>query len=102
MVVTWTEDAISQFHAAYNHILETAGVNAAKRIAHKIEKSAARLATHPQMGPIEEYLKQKPEGYRSLVVHKNYKLVYHIEDQIIYISALFDCRQSPTKFEIIK
>lgn len=41
MVVTWTEDAISQFHAVYNHILETAGVNAAKRIAHKIEKSAA-------------------------------------------------------------
>lgn len=33
--------------------------------------------------------------YRSLVVHKHYKLVYHIEADIIYIAALFDTRRNP-------
>lgn len=102
MVVIWTEDAITQFRATYRYLLGVAGKNVAKRMANKIESTAAKLATHPKMGAVEEYLKQMPEGYRSFVVHKNYKLAYHIENQTIYISALFDCRQNPAKLKTLK
>ena len=43
-------------------------------------------------------LEDMPIVYRSLVVHKHYKLIYHIEAETIYVAALFDTRRDPAFF----
>ena len=54
------------------------------------------LADNPLLGFYEQALSSEPQGFRSLV-HEHYKIIYFIEDDIIYISAIFDCRQNPDK-----
>lgn len=48
MEVVWTENAIAQFRTAYGYLLEVAGENVAQRMAHRIERAAAKLSTHPK------------------------------------------------------
>ncbi len=43
----------------------------------------------------ETLLEKEPEGYRNLVVHQNYKLVYYVEGNTIYIVDLWDTRREP-------
>jgi hypothetical protein len=47
------------------------------------------------MGPIEWDLSEKDEEYRSLLVRKYFKIIYFIENENIYIAAVWDCRQDP-------
>ena len=102
MVVVWTEEAVVQFRAAYEYLLEVAGKSVAKHLVCKIEDAAEKLAEYPKMGAVEDELKHLPHGYRSFVAHKNYKIIYRIEGETVYISALFDCRQHPDKAREIK
>lgn len=97
MVVIWTEKATTQLRSIYEYLLEVAGRKIAKHIIDRIENTVEKLAKYPKMGIIEEELAQYTEEYRSFVVHKNYKIIYHIVEKNIYISTLFDCRQNPKK-----
>lgn len=49
------------------------------------------------MAPIEPLLQERKEVFRSLVVRKNYKVIYYIQNTIIYIADIWDCRQDPDR-----
>ena len=51
------------------------------------------------MAEAEQLLQERPETFRSLVVRQTYKVVYYIEDTVIYIADVWDCRQSPEKMK---
>ena len=53
------------------------------------------LAKQPKMAAIELLLENFPREYRSLVVMRKYRVVYFIEDEIVHISAIWDCRRNP-------
>ena len=50
------------------------------------------------MAPIESLLEDRDKVYRALVVDK-YKIVYYVENNIIYIAAVWDCRQNTEKLK---
>jgi len=60
-----------------------------------IDKSIS-LEVAPRIGQIETLLSKREEQFRYLI-HKNYKLIYWINDQQerIEIVNLFDSRQNP-------
>ena len=53
------------------------------------------IARNPAVGPKEPLLAGRPEEYRSVVAHKNCKLVYYVKDDILHIAALWDTRREP-------
>jgi plasmid stabilization system protein ParE len=54
-----------------------------------------RLRDFPQMAAVEPVLINEPQIFRALVVRHNYKVIYYIEGDTIYIAAIWDCRQNP-------
>jgi plasmid stabilization system protein ParE len=72
------------------------------KVADKIRKSlfeATRpLIKEPLIGPIEENLIDLKQGHRYLV-EGNYKIIYRIISNHIYIADIFDCRQNPQKIK---
>ena len=60
-----------------------------------ILNAADTLSNFPQMAPIEQELSDFDEEYRSLVVHKHFKIIYFIECDSIFIAAVWDSRQNP-------
>ena len=71
-------------------------INMAHKKVKDLKHYADLLADNPLLGFYEQALSSEPQGFRSLV-HEHYKIIYFIEDDIIYISAIFDCRQNPDK-----
>jgi plasmid stabilization system protein ParE len=69
----------------------------AETIISKIREGYNTLRRFPKAGAIETYLENDRIIYRSLVVDKNYKLIYYIEANVVTIIAIWDCRQDPVK-----
>ncbi|NDV58396.1 type II toxin-antitoxin system RelE/ParE family toxin [Bacteroides sp. 519] len=60
------------------------------------------LCSHPHLGHPEPMLREFPQGFRTFVDVPNYKIVYWLEEDIVKVATIFDCRQRPEKmYEII-
>ncbi len=75
---------------------------ASEKVADKIRKAvfdATRpLIKDPLIGAIEENLQDLNQGHRYLV-EGNYKIIYKVFQNNIFITDLFDCRQNPQKMK---
>jgi hypothetical protein len=69
----------------------------------EIYNAAFILKKHPEIGQIEELLKNRKEEFRYLI-HKNCKLIYwiNINKNQIEIIDVFDTRQNPPKIKRTK
>ena len=98
MNIVFSDLVLKQLESIYNY-LQTKSNYAGSIIHNQILDEIERLRYFPQMAPIEPELIGFVHAYRSLVVKKSYKIIYYIEDDTVYISALFDCRQDPQKLK---
>ena len=95
MRVIWDDDASEKLVNALEYGRDTFGERMMKKFYARILDYEKLLQSNPRMGKKEPLLEKEPEGYRSIVVHQNYKLVYYIEDENIYIVDLWDTRREP-------
>ena len=95
MQVIWAEDARDELGSVLEYGACAFGKRAAERFYEKLLENELRLANNPYMGELEPLLAGRPQNFRSLVVHRHYKLVYYVEAEIIHIVALFDTRRDP-------
>jgi len=67
------------------------------RIYNSILDEIGILKLFPQMSPVEPFLADCGKIFRSLVVMKNYKAIYYIEEEenTVYVATIWDCRQNP-------
>jgi len=96
MKVIFTGKSLTQLaniYAFYKRKSPTAAVRIYNQIIDEIEI----LKTFPQLASFEPLLSEKGKTYRSLVIRKLFKAVYYIHNGTIYISDIWDCRQSPSK-----
>lgn len=59
---------------------------------------ADKLVSNPQLGQQEEYLEHLGKNHRRLI-EGNYKIIYRVEGETIYITDIFDSRQDPAKMK---
>ena len=96
MKLIWSIPATMQLENIY-YFYSQKNIEAATNIYNDIIDEAETLTKFPKMAPIEPILEDYTRKYRSLVVRKHFKVVYRIEEETIYIAAVFDCRQDPQK-----
>ena len=101
--IFWTQFAQDELEEIYKYYRRKAGVVVSKRIVKEIHNEAHILKKQPELGQIEELLKNRKEEFRYLV-HKNYKLIYwvNIEKNQVEIIDVFDTRQNPPKIKRTK
>lgn len=95
MIVRWSKNAIDQSTIIHNWYLKQMGEKAARKFAEGIMKGLFRLKSMPCIGRVEESLSDDKVTFRSIIEHRDYKIIYYIEDDIIHISAIWSCRQNP-------
>lgn len=90
MRLVWTEPAIADRHAIYDHI-EADNPAAAARLDARFAQTANRLRDHPEMGR-----PGRIPGTRELVVHPRYLIVYEIAgDTVVILAVVHTSRQWP-------
>ena len=94
--VIWTDPAKFYLKEIYIYHKKVASVRVASSIKNKIIQASKSLKTIERRGQEEELLKDRKEEYRYLVVG-NYKIIYMLASNAVFITDVFDCRQSPEK-----
>lgn len=94
MVVIWTPEAGRDLDKIWNYYLPLSPRSAAK-IVRDIRNDVAILASGPFVAARERALDDRPEGFRSLVVRRRYKVIYFVDGERATVVAVWDCRRSP-------
>ncbi len=84
-----------QFFNAIAWCQEKFGEATATRFYDEVEYSLELLEKFPYLGKFEFLLEDEPLSYRSLVVYPYYKLIYYVEEPLLYVVALWDTRREP-------
>ena len=96
MKIKFTALAKSQLKDIYNYYQTNASKQIATKICNKIFEKIELLKTYKEAGSEEEYLRHLNSGHRKLICG-NYKIIYRIAQNIIFITDIFDSRQNPNK-----
>jgi plasmid stabilization system protein ParE len=75
-----------------------AGEKTADKIKKSIFSATKPIIRQPFIGAVEENLIDLKQGHRY-IVEGNYKIIYRLIDNEIYITDNFYCRQNPTKMK---
>lgn len=100
--VYWTEFSEMELAKIFSYYNEVAGFKIAKNLIEAIINETLKLEHQPEMGQVEELLKNRKQQFRYLVF-KNYKIIYWINHskKRIEINDVFDTRQNPDKIKRI-
>jgi len=96
-----TDTAIEELRAIYDYFYFKVGKPVADKISNAIVDKTLLLEQTPRIGQKEELLASMNKEIRYLI-EGNYKIVYWIDENLVSIATVFDCRQNPKKLKIKK
>ncbi|MCB9291520.1 MAG: type II toxin-antitoxin system RelE/ParE family toxin [Lewinellaceae bacterium] len=99
MQVKITDPAKAELKKIYNYYRRLGNGKKGRQIRADVMKAALMLKQHPLMGPKEEHLEHLELDHRFVVVNPHYKVIYRIEQQVIFVTDVFDTRQNPGKIK---
>ncbi|WP_338849130.1 type II toxin-antitoxin system RelE/ParE family toxin [Massilia sp. W12] len=88
MKVIWTPQALQDREAIWLTIVQNKP-QAASKLDEAFSEAAVKLAVHPMFGRVGLL-----HATRELIVHQNYRLVYEIDHEEVWILALVHAGQS--------
>jgi len=95
MRLFWTPEAVNDLNKIYD-FYAVKNLKAAALIYNSILDDAEILKTNPYIAPIDPFLDDLPQKYRSLVVSKGrFKVTYFIHFERINVVYVWSCRQNP-------
>ncbi len=90
----WTSEARNDLKDIYDYHLEVAGQRVAMKLSGAIVLSTTVLMKKPEVGQREEFLSNRKQEFRYLVV-KNYKVIYWVdrEGNIVQVGSIAGARE---------
>jgi len=98
IVVVWSDGAIEELRTIYDYLYFNVSKKVADKISNAIVDKTLLLEQSPRVGQKEELLVHLNKEIRYLI-EGNYKIVYWIDDEIISIASVFDCRMNPKEIK---
>ena len=97
MKSVWSERAKKSLHIVEEYILREFGENQRAEFMTEAEKVAVQLETFPTMGKEEPILAHRKKLYRSCMITRKSKMIYHIDEKraLVVISDVWDIRRAP-------
>jgi plasmid stabilization system protein ParE len=100
MKVIYTQQSLDSLEESIHFLTEDLGIpgDKASEVIKKLLDRADRLVFNPREGQREIYLEHLGKEYRRLI-EGHFKIIYLIDEDIIYITDFFDTRQNPEKMK---
>ena len=95
MKVEWTKDATRQKDQVAEYVREEFGYKRKRKFVQDVDKAARMLMRAPNIGQIDPLFASHAATYRSVIINGLNKMVYRVDDNIIYIVAFWDTRMEP-------
>lgn len=101
MKIVWTDLAIENLHQIYQYYKDEVNKTTAQKIVNAIVDKTIYLQSSTEIGQREELLIKRKKEFRYLI-EGNYKIIYWIESNVIFVATVFDTRQNPAKLKKVK
>ncbi|AXB57447.1 type II toxin-antitoxin system RelE/ParE family toxin [Flavobacterium fluviale] len=88
--VVWTYTAKNQLQTIFNYYKEKS-IQGANNIKNEILNSTKNIHF------IDQYQKDEIESQYRRIIVRDYKILYFVEDEVIYISKIFSTKRNFTK-----
>ena len=98
MKLFYTEQSLASLQECLDFFPSEVSGQKVKEIRDRILAKADKLLTTPYIGQQEEYLAHLNKDHRRLI-EGNYKIIYRVLGENIYITDIFDNRQDPAKMK---
>ncbi len=95
MKIEWLDTAREDLFSIYGWYAKES-LEAATNLFRKIVESVDALCGNPRMGHREMLLEDFEYEFRTmLTVSRNYRIIYFLDEDTIFIFRIWDCRQNP-------
>ena len=98
MKLLFTKQALESFEEALTFISNDVSYNKLMEIRNSVLQAAEMLIENPFIGQKEIYLEHMGLDHRR-IIEGNFKIIYRVIDQVIYITDIFDTRQKPDEMK---
>ena len=95
MRVIWQEPAKESRRQIAAYIRQEFGRKRAVNFRQEVENTINLLMRAPNIGQIDPLFEGRAKTYRSVIVNGLNKIVYRVENDVIYIVAFWDTRMEP-------
>ena len=95
MDIVWTNPAIKDLRKIFNYFKKKVSLNIANKIINSILANTSILKNQ-NIGIKEQLLAHLGQEHR-FIIDDNYKIIYIIQNNTVYITHVFDTRQNPDK-----
>ena len=95
MRIIWTDSAQQSQDAAADYIFDEFGAMPLHDFYNNLDEIENNLIAFPEMGKVEPLLQDRSKLYRSIVASKYNKIIYFVDEDIIYIVDFWDTRREP-------
>lgn len=99
MRIIWTRYALSDAKKAFEYALNEFGQTQVKRLTERISYAEYRISKYPTACTLEQSLLNDERKFRYVPLFKNLELIFHQENDVILIDAIWDSRQNPTRLQ---
>lgn len=98
MKVLFTQNAKDKLDEIFQYFKDKSLTKTGRQIRAKILAKALSLKDFPFIGQEDELLKTLGKNHRYLV-EGNYKIIYRVELDTVFVLNIFDTRQDPQKLK---
>ena len=95
MKIVWQNKAEEQKDHIADYIFEYFGYKRMEQFLNEVEQTTRLINEYPNLGAIDSLFTNRQKEYRSVVIDGLSKMVYFVNEDVIYIAAFWDCRQEP-------
>ena len=95
MQVRWNRSALLELEKSVAYCLQQFDEQTAADFYARIMEYAEALSSNPNLGKEEPLLAHYRLGFRSLVAHRYFKLIYYIRGETVHIADIWDVRREP-------
>lgn len=92
-----TKPAQQAFEHIYDTFFEFAGKRYTDQMVDRVDDRLNTLLKHPFIGHPETLLSNRSRDYRAISINKNYRMIYYVSNDTIWIVDFWDRRNNPAK-----
>lgn len=89
MRVVWSRRALREWENAVSYIFRKFGIMAVKEFEKDVTLWESLIAQNPELAHQEILLENRSKLYRGLVVNNYSKLIFYVEEDVLYIADLW-------------
>ena len=94
MTILWSDQAVAAFWSIRDRLFERFGIETENNYLTEVNDALLQVASFPNSG-VPEYELSADGSVRSILVRKLTRIIYYVEDDVLYVADVWELRQNP-------